>query len=153
MPADASIRRADAADENTVVTILREYYEAASVVVRDDPDDLQQYLAGNGGLWLAFVDDAPVGCVALRRLEGVGPQACEVKRLYVAPDHRGQGIADLLYAALEAFATSSGFRTIYLDTTDWMQAAIRFYERHGFGYCERYNENPQATLFMRKSLS
>ena len=153
MPADPSIRRANAADENSVVTILREYYEAASVVVRDDPDDVQQYLAGNGGLWLAFVDDAPVGCVALRPLKGVAPRACEVKRLYVAPDHRGQGIADLLYAALEAFARSRGFRTIYLDTTDGMQAAIHFYERHDFAYCERYNENPQATLFMRKSLS
>jgi len=33
-----------------------------------------------------------------------------------------------------------------------MRAAIRFYERHGFERCERYNENPQATLFMRKPL-
>ena len=152
MPVDPSIRRADAADENTVATILREYYEAASVIVRDDPDDLQQYLAGNGGLWLALIDGVAVGCVAVRPLKAIAPQACEVKRLYVAPDRRGQGIADLLYNALEAFARSSGFRSIYLDTTDGMQAAIHFYERHGFAYCERYNENPQATLFMRKSL-
>jgi ribosomal protein S18 acetylase RimI-like enzyme len=152
MAVEPSIRRARAADENAVVRILQEYYDSASVVVRDDPDNLQQYLAGNGGLWLALINGAPVGCVALRPLRSAGSQACEVKRLYVAPARRGQGIADLLYAALEAFARSSGFRSIYLDTTDSMQAAIRFYERHGFGYCERYNDNPQATLFMRKSL-
>ena len=91
-------------------------------------------------------------CVALRPLESLGPEICEVKRLYVRPEYRGSGTADRLYAALETFAHSAGFGWIYLDTTDGMRAAIRFYERNGFKYCERYNDNPQATLFMRKQL-
>jgi len=136
-----------------VLSILDEYYEAAGVVVRDSSRDIHDYLLGAGAFWLALCGGLAIGCVALRPLESVGAGICEVKRLYVRPDYRGEGIADRLYAALEGFARSAGFRWIYLDTTDGMRAAIRFYERHGFVYCERYNENPQATLFMRKPLS
>jgi hypothetical protein len=33
-----------------------------------------------------------------------------------------------------------------------MTSAIRFYEQQGYERCARYNENPQATIFMRKEL-
>ncbi|MBV9737858.1 MAG: GNAT family N-acetyltransferase [Candidatus Eremiobacteraeota bacterium] len=153
MAVELSVRQALVADKSAVLSILQEYYDAASVVVRDATPDVDEYLRGRGGFWLAQIAEATVGCIAIRPLDNIGAQVCEVKRLYVAPDHRSQGIADLLYGALEAFARSRGFRSIYLDTTDGMQAAIRFYERHGFEYCQRYNDNPQATLFMRKSLA
>jgi hypothetical protein len=31
--------------------------------------------------------------------------------------------------------------------------AIQFYHRHGYEDCERYNDNPQATIFMCKGLA
>ena len=37
-------------------------------------------------------------------------------------------------------------------STDAMQAARRLYERNGYERCERYNRNPQATVFMSKRL-
>ena len=33
-----------------------------------------------------------------------------------------------------------------------MKAAARFYERKGFAPCERYNDNPQAAIFMKKTI-
>jgi hypothetical protein len=39
-----------------------------------------------------------------------------------------------------------------LDTADNMRSAIRFYEQQGYKRCARYNQNPQATIFMRKEL-
>jgi ribosomal protein S18 acetylase RimI-like enzyme len=92
-----------------------------------------------------------VGCIALRplpRFEHSG----EVKRLYVRPESRGRYIADGLLKALEDYAVDAGYRTLYLDTKDDLVAAIRFYHRHGYEDCERYNENPQATIFMHKDL-
>jgi GNAT superfamily N-acetyltransferase len=75
-----------------------------------------------------------------------------VKRLYVKPVSRGKRIAERLLAALEEYARDAGYRRLYLDTKDDLIPAIRFYERHGYERCERYNENPQATIFMRKDL-
>ena len=78
--------------------------------------------------------------------------AGEVKRLYVRPGCRRHGVAQALLDALEQFASARGDDTLYLDTKDDLHAAIRFYERNGYVQCERYNDNPQATLFMRKQL-
>jgi ribosomal protein S18 acetylase RimI-like enzyme len=78
--------------------------------------------------------------------------AGEVKRLYVRPTFRERGIAERLLEALERFAASRDAEWLYLDTTDELQAAIAFYERHGYLRCDRYNDNPQATIFMRKRL-
>ena len=72
--------------------------------------------------------------------------------MYVRASHRGSGIADSLLEALEEYALKSGYEWLYLDTTDSMKAAARFYERNSYGVCARYNENPQAALFMRKRL-
>jgi len=87
----------------------------------------------------------------LKRL-GPIPLAGECKRLYVRPKARGRRIADKLLDALEDFARSNGLRWIYLDTYDDLKAAIALYRKRGYVPCERYNDNPQATVFLRKSL-
>lgn len=132
--------------------IVREYYEAVDVVVREDVEEFaREYFEPGAGVWLANDGEAVVGCIALRRLERF-EKSGEVKRLYVKPEYRGQHIAELLLAELEMYARGVGYRTLYLDSKDDLTAAIRFYEKHGYEPCERYNENPQATIFMRKDL-
>lgn len=134
------------------LAILHEYYEAVHVVQRDTPAGIQKMLnTTDSGMWLAFLADEVVGCVVLRRLDGI-PLAAECKRLYVRPAARGNRIADKLLDAMEAFARSKHFEWIYLDTYDDLKTAIALYERRGYQRCERYNDNPQATLFMRKRL-
>lgn len=144
----ASLERMDEA-----YAIVREYYEAVGVVVRDDPESFARDYFGDGsGIWLAYEGAAVVGCIALRPLPQLD-HAGEIKRMYVKPEVRGQGIAERLLKALESYATESGYRTLYLDTKDDLTTAIRFYQQHGYEACERYNENPQATMFMKKGLA
>lgn len=132
--------------------LIQEYYEAVQVVLRDDPDSLQHILDEPGaGMWLAWLADRPAGCVVLRRLDSI-PDACECKRLYVRPEARGHGIAEALMHALESHARRQGFRWVYLDTHDGLTAAITLYNKLGYQTCERYNANPQATVFFRKDL-
>jgi DNA-binding MarR family transcriptional regulator/GNAT superfamily N-acetyltransferase len=132
--------------------ILNEYYEAVHVVQRDRPGSLKKLLTETGsGMWLAYVGDEVVGCVLLRKLLSI-PRASECKRLYVKPSARGNHIADRLLDAQEEFARSQGIQWIYLDSYDDLKAAIALYERRGYRRCERYNDNPQATLFMRKKI-
>jgi ribosomal protein S18 acetylase RimI-like enzyme len=146
------IRKAAIEEIAIAFGIVEEYYEAMSVMARDTRDEFARLYFKNGaGIWLAWLEEKVIGCIALR---GV-PQFTdggEVKRLYVEPEYRGRGIAAALHDALQSYATNSGYRWLYLDTADNMRAAIRFYEQQGYERCARYNENPQATIFMRKGL-
>jgi ribosomal protein S18 acetylase RimI-like enzyme len=147
-----TIRRASVVDEAAAWAIVDEYNRALDIVVRDDEGTFRTYLGGPGALWLAEVEGEVVGCVVLRPLPEVAPDACEVKRLYVHPTHRRAGIADALMEALESFAREAGYAAVYLDTKDDLATAIRFYERRGYERIARYNDNPQATIFMRRVL-
>jgi ribosomal protein S18 acetylase RimI-like enzyme len=80
------------------------------------------------------------------------PKSSECKRLYVKPWARGRGIADKLLDAQEIHARKQGLEWIFLDSYDDLKAAIALYERRGYERCERYNDNPQATVFMRKKI-
>ncbi|WP_433984475.1 GNAT family N-acetyltransferase [Tunturiibacter empetritectus] len=100
---------------------------------------------------LAYLEDKPVGCVLLRKMTTI-PFAGECKRLYVQPAARGHRIADKLLDAQEEFARSRGLRWIYLDSHDGLKTAIALYRRRGYVPCERYNDNPQATVFLRKNI-
>ncbi len=140
------------AANNAALAILLEYYEAVHVVQRDTPASVQKILREPAsGMWLAYLGDEVLGCVVLRKLESI-PRAAECKRLYVKPSARGNRIADKLLDELEAFARVEGIEWIYLDTYDDLKTAITLYERRGYERCNRYNDNPQATLFMRKRI-
>lgn len=148
-----SVHRACLSEIETAFHLVTEYYEEMRVEVREDRDEFErQYFEKEAGLWLAEVDGAAVGCVALRKLDT--PTKCgEIKRMYLRASLRGKGIADMLLQALEAYARPCGYEWLYLDTMLSMEAAARFYERNAYIRCERYNDNPQAGLFMRKYLA
>lgn len=132
--------------------LLAEYYEAVNVIQRDTPEDVRRLIADpSSGMWLAYLGGKAVGCVLLRRLSSI-PFAGECKRLYLRPEARGKGLADALLDAQEAFARSQGLHWIYLDTYDDLKAAIALYQKRGYLPCQRYNDNPQATVFLRKYL-
>ena len=145
------ILRAAPADKKAAFSIVAEYCQAVKVVVRDDPEAFsKEYFGPGGGIWLALARGRPVGCIALRKLPS--PGSAEIKRMYVRERWRGQGVSQKLLEAAERFAQASGYEWIYLDTTEEMKAAARLYERNGYRRCQRYNQNPQATIFMRKRL-
>jgi ribosomal protein S18 acetylase RimI-like enzyme len=146
------VRRVTSEESNAAWEIVEEYYEAAGVVARDAKDDFERiYFRDGAGVWLATIADTAVGCVALRSLAKFAHSG-EVKRLYVRPQHRGRGIAAALYQSLEKYARERGYEWLYLDTTDEMVAAQRFYAALGYEKTSSYNDNSQATIFMRKDL-
>jgi GNAT superfamily N-acetyltransferase len=151
-PCAIEIRHATLAELDDAYALVCEYYEAAGVVERDTEEAFfRDYFCAGAGVWLARSGDYIIGCIALRRLRE--PHSGEIKRMYVKPEARGRGIAQQLLDTVEAFARASGYRWIYLDTTDQMRAAASLYQRNGYQACPRYNDNPQATIFMRKLLA
>ena len=93
-----------------------------------DPD-LADPAAVYEAVWVALRGERVAGSVALRRL---GPEAVELKRMYLRPEERGRGLGRRLLDMALLWAREHGIRTISLDTTERMKAAVRLYERYGF---------------------
>jgi len=82
-----------------------------------------------GGLWVARVDGALAGAVALKPL---GEGAAEMKRLWVREAYRGLKLGrGLARAAIEG-ARAAGHRRILLETLDFMDSARALYADLGF---------------------
>jgi ribosomal protein S18 acetylase RimI-like enzyme len=82
-----------------------------------------------GGLWLAKQGGEMVGSVALRALEG---GRGELKRLFVVPAARGQGLARALVESALRSAREAGMRAVRLDTLSGMRQAQALYRALGF---------------------
>lgn len=93
-----------------------------------------------GSLVVAYVDGPAAGCVAMRPL---GDGVCEMKRMYIADDFRGQGLGRVLADRIIADARAAGYRAMRLETSVRQPDAIRLYERSGFVRIEPYNLMPQ----------
>jgi GNAT superfamily N-acetyltransferase len=84
---------------------------------------------------LAWHDGQAVGCGALKPLmPGVG----EIKRMFVEPAARRQGIGREILRALESIARPLGYTTLWLETGVRQPGAIRLYETCGYSRIERY---------------
>ncbi|HRK62946.1 MAG TPA: GNAT family N-acetyltransferase [Terricaulis sp.] len=93
---------------------------------------------------------AALGCVAMRSIE---PGVCEMKRLYVAPEGRGQGLGQQLARAIIEAARARGYAEMRLDTLASMGEAQALYRSLGFTEIGAYYATPIAgTVFMSLKL-
>jgi putative acetyltransferase len=93
------------------------------------------YLPPTGGLWVAWTEDEPLGCVAIQE---IAPDTAEVKRMYVRPEARGRGVGRRLAEHALAFARLRGYRRVRLATLPTMLEAQRLYMSIGFQRIEPY---------------
>jgi putative acetyltransferase len=92
-----------------------------------------------------------VGCGAIV----LGPEYGEVKRMYVHPDCRGQGVARRLLDLLEEGARARGCSQLMLETGPSQPEALAFYESRGFGRTGPYGSyrDDPLSVFMRKAFA
>jgi len=109
-----------------------------------------EYAPPDGCLLLAHDGEKALGCVALRRID---EQTCEMKRLYVRPEARGQRLGRKLAEAVIAEARRIGYHCMRLDTLPSMSEAIVLYRTLGFRATAEYRYNPMpGAIFMELKL-
>ena len=96
-------------------------------------------------------DGVPAGCGGVQFF---GAEYGEVKRMYVRPPFRGQGLGRLILDHLAACARQHGVSVLRLETGIYQLDAIRLYEHYGFqriGPFGDYRED-QYSLYYEKRL-
>ena len=86
---------------------------------------------------VARLDGVAVGCGAVKFVSG---DYAEVKRMYVMPQWRGQGVARALLTHLEWLSRQNGFHVLRLETGIHQPEAVGLYERTGFSRCAPFGQ-------------
>jgi GNAT superfamily N-acetyltransferase len=105
-----------------------------------------------GRLFLAMVDGAAAGCMAVHPLPVPGEG--ELKRLYVRPDFRGLGLGRILLERTVEAAREIGYRVVRFDTwPERMPEPQAMYRRLGCVETPPYYDNPvKGVIFMKLDL-
>ncbi len=142
-----TLDQVDSAEEIAHTTVLFREYAAwleIDLCFQDFEKELGElpgeYAPPNGRLFLASKDAGIAGCVAMRK---IGEGTCEIKRLFVRPEFRGQGLGRQLAEAIIREAKQIGYQRMRLDTLPpKMNDAIALYRSLGFKEIGLYYNNP-----------
>jgi ribosomal protein S18 acetylase RimI-like enzyme len=109
-----------------------------------------KYASPDGCILLAYENDFPAGCIALRKYQD---DICEMKRLYVKPEFRKHGTGKKLAEMIIEIAREKGYTKMILDTICIMKPAINLYQQLGFYKTNPYYHNPiEGACFFEKIL-
>ena len=145
----------EASDSPVSVELQRAYFaDIASRYPGWSPDLIPSAdpaeVAPPSGAWLvAYLDDEPVGCGGVKRLDD---SSAELKRIYLAAEARGRGLGRRLLEQLEQHARELGYERLRLDTGDLQPEALGLFRSAGYEQIPDYNGNSWATYWMEKRL-
>ncbi|WP_454041748.1 GNAT family N-acetyltransferase [Cellulosimicrobium sp. Marseille-Q8652] len=139
----------------TVVVVPGDDADALALFARQQAELAERYGEPDSGAFDAtellaalVVRDGtqPVACVALRDVSGTpdgrgghhAPSTGEVKRLFVAPEHRGRGHARTAVRAVHEHAAALGLRRLVLETGTRQPESIDLYLDLGYRPIESY---------------
>ena len=84
---------------------------------------------------VAYMDNVAVGCGAFRQYS---VETVEIKRMFVRPVFRGQGIALLILSNLESWASEQDYTQCVLETGYNQPEAIALYNKAGYHQIPNY---------------
>jgi putative acetyltransferase len=115
-----------------VTGVLEEFgFRFDSLTTDADLTDIESSYLADGGMFVLLLDSdgTLVGTVGVARLD---QQRCELRKMYLAKNCRGQGLGKWLLESAIQHARRSGFHRIELQTASSLSAARRLYESFGF---------------------
>lgn len=96
-----------------------------------------------------YIDKNPVGCGAIKEYDKI---TVEIKRMFVKPEYRRQGIANLILKELESWAAELNYLECILETGKKQPEAIRLYQKAGYKTIPNYGqyEGVENSVCMKK---
>jgi len=118
---------------------------------RHSPLTAEEFGPPGGTFLVARVGGRAVGCVGLRQLD---PGVAEVKRLFVEPELRRQGVARVLMDELEHAAPLLGYHHLVLETGGLQPEAVALYRSSGWTPISSYMGPPrhEHSVYFEKRL-
>ncbi len=86
---------------------------------------------------VAYDGETPVGCGAIKEYAA---DTMEVKRMYVPPHRRGQGIAAAILKELELWAAAMQYKKCILETGHKQPEAIALYKKSDYRIIPNYGQ-------------
>lgn len=111
--------------------------------------DLASFLVEGDMALVGFLGRESATAGAVHRIDAA---TGEIKRMYVVPEHRGEGLSRKLLVALEGLAVHAGFTTVRLDTGRRQPRALALYRATGYVEIPDYNGNRFASHWFEKEL-
>jgi ribosomal protein S18 acetylase RimI-like enzyme len=110
---------------------LREAFEGyIARSLEEEIDRLSDYYSGKqGAFFVAHEGEAVAGMFGL---EGLGMQAAELRRMYVAASFRQRGLARMMLDHAEHVCREARTPMLTLSTSELQQAALAFYRNAGY---------------------
>lgn len=151
MGIDIRMERPDAPD---AVQLISELDEALHQ--HDYPEEsrhafsVEKLIRDNVYFFVTRVDGKPAGCGGIKYFDSENPAYGEVKRMFVRPEFRGQGLGRVMLHYLEEHAGESGISLLRLETGIYQTDAIRLYDCVGFtrrGPFGDYKDDPNSVYF------
>jgi len=140
MPPEYSIRMADPADLDTIVCFTLAEAREAEAIDKDAAVVRRGVLAGLADpavatYWVVQSSSAEVVAstsVVREWSDWNAGYYWWIQSLYIVPEHRGRGLAELLFDALARAARAAGARDLRLYVHESNRRAIAAYRRCGF---------------------
>jgi putative acetyltransferase len=98
---------------------------------RDVVEVEQFYQATGGEFWVVEQRGKIVGTGGYYPVQR-GDNAVEIRKMYLLPTVRGQGLGRFLLRQLERSIVSRGFQTIWIETASVLVEATKLYESSGY---------------------
>ncbi|WP_040005597.1 GNAT family N-acetyltransferase [Fibrisoma limi] len=126
---------------------LRDRYGAK----QDWFDQFNKALAG-ANVVLVLDGETPVGCGCYRETDDT--DRVEIKRMYVRPTWRRQGIARQLLTELETWAKEADYQFARLETAIRQPESIALYQKAGYQPIAKYGPyvNSEESVCLEKAL-
>jgi putative acetyltransferase len=142
--------RPDSPDAKALIDELTVYLTPLAPPESQHGYSVEKMLARNVAFFVMRSDNEPAGCGGL---ELFGDDYGEIKRMYVRPKFRGQGMAKLMVNHLCDHARANGVHLVRLETGSMMTDANGLYERMGFSripHFGEYREDPLSNFYEKK---